>query len=104
MTVNQTSTVVGIFSDRAQADQAMEALNNAGFDRSQIHFAGSGTRGNFFDDIKSLFVGQSTSFGNDIANNLTNMGFSNEEAQYYTNEYNNGNTIVAVKAPGREQE
>jgi hypothetical protein len=103
MTVNQTSNVVGVFRDRTQADQAMDALNNAGFDRSQIHFAGPGAKGNFFEDIKSLFVGQSTS-GSDITNNLTNMGLSNEEAQYYSNEYNNGNTVVTVSAPDREQE
>jgi len=103
MTVNQTSTVVGVFRDRTQADQAMDALNSAGFDRSQIHFAGPGAKGNFFEDIKSLFVGQSTS-GSDITNNLTNMGLSNEEAQYYSNEYNNGNTVVTVSAPDREQE
>lgn len=103
MAVNQTSTVVGVFRDRTLADQAMDALNNAGFDRSQIHFAGPGTKGNFLEDIKSLFVGQSTS-GNDITNNLTNMGLSNEEAQYYSNEYNNGNTVVTVQAPDREQE
>jgi len=103
MTVNQTSTVVGVFRDRTQADQAMDALNNAGFDRSQIHFAGPGTKGNFLDDIKSLFVGQSTS-GNDKTNNFTNMGLSDEEAQYYSNEYNNGNSIVTVQAPDREQE
>jgi hypothetical protein len=103
MAVNQTSTVVGVFRDRTQADQAMDALNNAGFERSQIHFAGPGTKGNFLEDIKSLFVGQSTS-GSDITNNLTSMGLSNDEAQYYSNEYNNGNTVVTVQAPGREQE
>jgi hypothetical protein len=103
MAVNQTSTVVGVFRDRTQADQAMDALNKAGFDRSQIHFAGPGTKGNFLEDIKSLFVGQSAS-GSDITNNLTNMGLSNEEAHYYSNEYNNGNTIVTVQAPDREQE
>jgi len=103
MTVNQTSTVVGVFRDRTQADQAMDALNNAGFDRSQIHFAGPGTKGNFLEDIKSLFVGQSTS-SNDKTNNFTNMGLSDEEAQYYSNEYNNGNSIVTVQAPDREQE
>jgi chemotaxis protein histidine kinase CheA len=103
MAVNQTSTVVGVFRDRTQADQAMDALHNAGIDRSQIHFAGPGTKGNFLEDIKSLFVGQSTS-GSDITNNLTDMGLSNDEAQYYSNEYNNGNTVVTVQAPGREQE
>jgi outer membrane murein-binding lipoprotein Lpp len=103
MAVNQTSTVVGVFRDRTQADQAMDALNNAGFDRSQIHFAGPGTKGNFLEDIKSLFVGQSTS-GNDLTNNFTDMGLSNEEAQYYNNEYSNGNTVVTVQAPDREQE
>lgn len=103
MTINRTSTIVGVFGDRTQADQAMDALNSAGFDRSQIRFAGPGTRGSFLEDIKSLFVGQSSS-GSDITNNLTDMGLSDEEAQYYSNEYNNGNTVVAVQAPGREQE
>jgi vacuolar-type H+-ATPase subunit I/STV1 len=103
MTVNQTSTVVGIFKDRAQANQAMNALHHAGFDRSQIRYAGSGTNGNFFEDIKHLFAGTNASGGN-IAGDLTSMGLSDEEAQYYTNEHNDGNIVVTVKAPGREQE
>lgn len=103
MTVNQTSTVVGVFRDRAQADQAMNALNSAGFDRSQIRFAGPGTKGNFLEDIKNLFAGPNASGGN-IVGDLTGMGLSDEEAQYYAKEHNNGNIVVAVKTPGREQE
>ena len=103
MSVNQSSTVVGVFRDRALADQAMDALFNAGFDRSQIRYAGPGTSGSFLEDIKNLFTGPSTG-GGSIVNDLTGMGLSDEEAQYYSNEYGNGNTVVAVKAPGREQE
>ncbi len=102
-TTPSTSTIVGVFRDRAIAEQAMESLQHAGFDRDQIRYAGPGTIGSFFDDIKSLFTGPNTP-GNALVNDLSNMGLSDEEAQYYANEYNNGNSIIAVKAIGREQE
>ena len=98
-----TSTIVGVFRDRATAEQAMEELQNTGFDRDQIRYAGPGTVGSFLDDIKSLFTGPNAS-GSVLANDLSNMGLSDEEARYYANEYNNGNSILAVNATGREQE
>lgn len=98
-----TSTIVGVFRDRATAEQAMEELRNTGFDRDQIRYAGPGTVGSFLDDIKSLFTGPNAS-GSVLANDLSNMGLSDQEARYYANEYNNGNSILAVNATGREQE
>ncbi len=102
-TMPSTSTIVGVFRDRATAEQAMEELQNTGFDRDQIRYAGPGTVGSFLDDIKSLFTGPNAS-GSVLANDLSTMGLSDEEAQYYANEYNNGNSILAVNAIGREQE
>ena len=98
-----TSTIVGVFRDRATAEQAMEELRNTGFDRDHIRYAGPGTVGSFLDDIKSLFTGPNAS-GSVLANDLSNMGLSDEEAQYYANEYNNGNSILAVNATDRKQE
>ena len=102
-TMPSTSTIVGVFRDRATAEQAMEELRTIGFDRDQIRYAGPGTVGSFLDDIKSLFTGPNTS-GSVLANDLSNMGLSDKEARYYANEYNNGNSILAVNATGREQD
>lgn len=102
MSVNARSTVVGVFRDRAMAEQALDALKNAGFHRDQIRYSGS-TTGGFLGDIKNLFSTQETTNDN-FTNDLANMGFSDEETRYYTNEYHNGNTLVAVNAPGHEQE
>ncbi len=107
MSTNPRSTVVGVFRDRAMAEQAMGALTNAGFGRDQIRYSGSGstggTSGGFLGEIKSLFTGQGTTSGN-FANDLSDLGVSDEEARYYSDEYRNGRSIIAVKAPGREQE
>ncbi len=103
MSVTPSSTIVGIFTDRSMADQAMQALYNAGFTHEQIRYSVPGTSGGILEDIKSLFTGTSTSGGN-LANDLTSMGLSDEEAGYYANEYNNGKIILAVSAKGREQD
>lgn len=103
MTVNQTSTVVGVFSDKSLADEAIDALQNAGFSSDQIYYSASGSTGKFFEDLKNLFTGPAAS-GEILARDLSNMGLSDEEARYYAQEYSNGHAIVAVKAPGREQE
>jgi DNA-binding transcriptional MerR regulator len=103
MSMNRPSTVVGVFRDRSMAEQAMAALSDAGFSRDQIRYAGPGTSGGFFEDIKSLFTAPGTTVEN-LAHDLTGMGLSDNEARYYADEYNSGNTIIAVKAPGREQE
>jgi chemotaxis protein histidine kinase CheA len=107
MSINQHSTVVGVFSDRSMARQAVEALRNAGFNQDQIRYAGPGgtgsASGSFFEDLKSLFMGQDTTRGN-LASDLTDMGLSNEEAQYYAHECDQGHSVIAVSAPDREQE
>src|SRR5258708_16789804 len=103
MSVTPSSTIVGVFRDRSAAEQAIDALYNAGFGHEQIQYSIPGTSGSFLKDLKSLFTGTSTSEGN-LDNDLTNMGLSDAEAQYYSNEYNNGNLILAVRAPGREME
>jgi len=103
MSVTPSSTIVGVFRDRSAAEQAVDALYNAGFGNEQIQYSVPSTSGSFFEGLKSFFTGTSDSEGN-LANDLTNMGLSDEEAQYYSNEYNNGNTILIVRAAGRETE
>ena len=103
MSVTPSSTIVGVFRDRSAAQQAVDALYNAGFRDEQIQYSVPGTSGNFFEDLKSFFRGTSDSEGN-LVSDLTNMGLSDADAQYYSSEYNKGNPIVVVRAQGRESE
>src|SRR5581483_11811030 len=106
MSVTPSSTVVGIFRDRAMAEDAIEALYDAGFQREQIRYSMPGNAGGFFEDLKNMFTGASSTDtnGDHLADDLTGMGLSDEEARYYTDEYYNGNTILTVQAAKREQE
>src|SRR5579871_2433373 len=101
-----SATVVGVFRERALADQAIEALYNAGFQQDQIRYAApdSGSSGGFFSELRSLFTGTVTHDGGEVANDLTNMGLSTEDANYYANEYASGRTVLAVSAPDRQSE
>src|SRR5258706_3467513 len=103
MSVTPSSTIVGIFTDRSMADQAMQAMYDAGFAAEQILYSTPGISGGILEDIKSLFTGTSPERSN-LVNDLTGMGLSDEEAGYYANEYHNGKIILAVSAQGREQD
>ena len=92
MTVTPSSTIVGVFRDRATAEQALDAL----------YYSGTETSGGFFDDLKNFFTGQNTS--GDVAHDLTDLGLSNDDANYYASEHSKGNVILAIKAPGRGAE
>jgi len=101
MTTRQ-QTVVAVFDDRAQAEQAINDLENAGISSDQMRFAGHGTSsGGMLDKIKSLFTGQETGA---IYNDLVNMGVPQDDASYYQREYEVGHSIVAVPAAGRMEE
>jgi len=101
MTTRQ-QTVVAVFDDRAQAEQAINDLENAGISSDQMRFAGHGTSsGGMLDKIKSLFTGQETGA---IYNDLVNMGVPQDDASYYQREYEVGHSIVAVPAAGRMDE
>jgi len=89
------------------ADQAINDLKDIGFSNNQIRYFGpgatSGGTGNFFDDLKSLFTGQEAP-GGSVTNNLTDMGVSSDEAQYYSTEYKNRHPIVVVNTANHQQE
>ncbi len=100
-------TVIGVFDESGNADRAIDALQNAGFSSGQIHRSGRGTAaaGGFLEGVRNFFTGDDTAAsGGHVADDLTNMGVSNDEAQYYENEYNNGRTIVSVNAGDRAEE
>ncbi len=108
-------TVIGVFDEAANADRAIDALQAAGFSSADIHHSGrntgdagsTGSGGGFFAGLKNFFTGDDTTTGTTgghVADDLTSMGVSNDEAQYYDNEYNNGRTVVSVNAGSRAEE
>src|SRR5947209_19427757 len=101
MTTRQ-QMVVAVFDERAQAEQAVNALQNAGINPEQIRFAGQGTSSwGILDKFKSVFTEQETGT---IYNDLVDMGVPQDDASYYQREYEVGHSIVAVPAAGRMQE
>jgi uncharacterized protein (TIGR02271 family) len=97
MATIQQSTVVGIFQDRDQAEQAVTELHNAGFRNDQIEFAGHGTAtGNgLLASLKSLFTGEDTTTDH-VYNDLIGIGLPTQDARYYEQEYKSGRSIVVV--------
>src|SRR5438874_4465486 len=94
--------VVAVFDDRAQAEQAVNELENAGFSNDQIRFAGHGaSTGGILDSLKSLFTGQDTG---SVYNDLVSMGMPQDDASYFQQEYEAGRSIVTVLAGERMQE
>ncbi len=103
-------TVIGVFDEAGNADRAIDALQAAGFSSADIHHSGRGTAstggGGFFSGLKNFFTGDDTdtTTSGHVADDLTSMGVSSDEAQYYDNEYTNGRTIVSVNAGSRAEE
>src|SRR3989440_5836362 len=94
--------VVAVFDDRAQAEQAVNELENTGFSGDQIRFAGHGaSSGGILDSLKNLFTGQETG---SVYNDLISMGVAQDDATYFQREYEAGRSIVTVLAGERMQE
>ena len=85
MTTNARTMVVGIFTDDAQAQQAMDELQQAGFKNSQIRY--------------SVRKG-----GSGITDSLENLGLPEEEATFYNSEFEAGRTVVTVNTNDRQQD
>ncbi len=103
----RNSTLVGVFDERAQAENAIEQLHSAGIPDDQITYSGStaSAGSGFVAAIKSFFTGGDTSANvNSLFSDLTGMGLSQDEAQYYANQYQVGHAILAVNAAERWQD
>ena len=83
MTTTDRATVVGVFTDDTQAQQAIEALRQAGFGENQITYSGHGTSsGGFLAGLKSFFTGQDYATGG-AYHDLVGMGMSEQDARAY---------------------
>ena len=85
MMITERSVVVGVFQEDIQAEQAIHDLQLAGFRDDQIRFSVHGDATNIFDG-------------------LTQMGVSQSEANYYSQEFADGHTVVVVLTNERQQE
>jgi hypothetical protein len=102
------SPIVGIFDERGAAEGAIEQLHNAGFNDDQICYSGNVSAnpggGGFLEAIRRFFTGNQATHPSDVAHELSNMGLSDDEAQYYSQQYEAGRSIVAVSPGGRYED
>ena len=110
MAMNAQRTIVGVFDERAGAEDAIEDLQNAGFSPDQIYYSGAeeGRREErntaFWQGITRFFTHEKTALDDPLARQLKDLGLSDDEIRHYDDEYHNGRTLIAVNAPGREGE
>jgi uncharacterized protein (TIGR02271 family) len=105
MAVEQ-SLLIGIFDDRATAENAIAQLRSAGFNNDQILYSSkaSAENGGFMESLKNFFTGEQSSSSSQVASDLSAMGLSNDEANYYAREYQAGHSIVAIHPRERYRE
>jgi uncharacterized protein (TIGR02271 family) len=85
MTTMKHTTIMSVFADDAQAQQAMNDLQRAGIPSEQIRY--SVRRG-----------------GTGITDSLEQLGLPDQEANFYNSEFEAGHTVVMVNAPDRQRE
>jgi hypothetical protein len=110
MSVNRGQTIVGVFDEPAMASRTVDLLQSAGLTDAQISYLdpnqdNAGGGGGFLAGLKRLFSGPGPDIdAGDVANDLKNAGLSQDEAQYYGNQYSAGHAIIIVRPDTDEQE
>ncbi len=104
MAMSERSTVVGVFTAPAEAEQAIDELRRLGFSDDEISVAkGGAPAGGFLAGLKRLFPGQETTTIT-TADDFIRMGVPGQDAGYYQGELDAGRTIVVVRAADLRQE
>ena len=101
-TTNERSTMIAVFADHDQANQAIDNLRHAGYSYDQIRLVKRGTN-SFIEDLKSLFTGQTTAATNS-ADDWMRIGVPEQDARNYQNEIDAGRSIVLIKAVGSPEQ
>jgi hypothetical protein len=110
MTINERSTVVGIFPTSAQTESAINELQRMGFTDQNIGYLVRSTneaiQGNVAGGILAANLGGGAigAAASDVIGALTKMGIPEEEANYYQNEFEAGRVLVTVYAPNHQQQ
>ena len=96
-----TQRLIGVFTDRGQADAAIDQLQEAGFSSEQLSL--SHRQGDLAGRVKHLFSKLPGQEGS-IVDELKRLGVPEDEARYYQNELDAGRIIVTVQADGRQED
>ena len=110
MTINERSTVVGIFPTSAQTESAMNELQRMGFTDQNIGYLVRSTseaiQGNVAGGVLAAILGGGAigAAAGGVIRALTKMGIPEEEANYYQNEFEAGRILVTVHAPNHQQQ
>ena len=102
MTTTTNSTVIGVFPDYDQANDAIDELRNLHFSYDRIRLVQHGT-GGFVDTLKAMFTGQ-TSMASSTSDALTKMGMPEYEAQHYQSELDANHVLLLMNADDRPEE
>src|SRR5947207_15511296 len=102
MPTNEQSTIIAVFVNRDQANQAIDNLRHAGFSYEQIRLVEHGTN-SFVETLKSLFTGQTTATTNS-ADDWMRIGVPEQDAHNYQSELDAGRSIVLIKAVGSPEQ
>lgn len=101
-TTSEYSTMIAVFANRDQANQAIDNLRHAGYGYDQIRLVERGTN-SFVENLKSLFTGQTTATTNS-ANDWMRIGVPEQDAHQYQSELDSGRSIVLIKAVGSPEQ
>ena len=101
-TTTESSTMITVFANRDQANQAIDNLRHAGFSYDQIRLVERGTN-SFVENLKSLFTGQ-TAATTDSADDWMRIGVPEQDAHNYQSELDAGRSIVLLKAVGNPEQ
>jgi hypothetical protein len=102
MTGESMSTVIGVFPDYDQANNAIDELRHTRFSYDRIRLVQHGT-GNFFDNLKGMFTGQAEMTSNTV-DVLMKMGMPDYEARHYQQELDAHHVLLLMNADDRPEE
>jgi hypothetical protein len=95
-TTMERSTMIAVFADRDQANQAIDSLRHAGYSYDQIRLVQRGAN-SFVENLKSLFTGQ-TAATTESTDDWIRIGVLEQDAHTYQSELDAGRSIVLIKA------
>ena len=103
MTTTEYPMVVGVFRDHARAAQAIDELHTVGFRDDKIRVGKASTVSGLLDSLACRWTG-SEAEGRTLPDELMDKGMSQDEANYYQQEFEAGHSVVIVEAYGHQQE
>lgn len=95
-TTTERSTMIAVFTNRDQANQAIDNLRHAGYSYDRIRLVERGAN-SFIENLKSLFTRQAATNTNS-ADDWMRIGVPEQDAHSYQSELDAGRSIVLIKA------